>query len=103
MRLDPECFRFKNLFFVRASGTYSPCCYTTTNDQLEKFLGEELYDQLNLNKYSYEEIVNSQAWVKIRTMVRSDNPLPICRLLCTERKPGNERIDMLNHKKVSFK
>lgn len=103
MQLDPECFKTKNLFFVRANGTYSPCCYTTTNGELEKFLGEELYSQLNLNNYSYKEITNSQAWSNIRTMIQSDNPLPICRLLCTKRETGNERIEMLNHKFMSFK
>jgi len=102
MQLDPECYKSKNLFFIRANGNYSPCCYTSANDQLEKFLGEELYSQLNLTNYSYEEVTNSQAWSTIRTMVESDNPLPICSLLCAKREPGNARVDMINNKKVSF-
>lgn len=102
MQLDPECYKTKNLFFIRANGTYSPCCYTSANDQLEKFLGEELYSQLNLTNYSYEEVTNSQAWKTIRTMVESDNPLQICTHLCTKREQGNARIDMVNNIRVGY-
>jgi hypothetical protein len=35
-------------------------------------------------------------------MVKSDNPLPICSLLCAKREPGNARVDMINNKRVSF-
>ena len=102
MQLDPECYKSKNLFFIRANGTYAPCCYTSANDQLEKFLGEELYSQLNLTTHSYEEVINSQAWSTIRTMVESDNPLPICTFLCAKREEGNERVDVINNVRVGF-
>jgi len=102
MQLDPECYKSKNLFFIRANGTYAPCCYTSANDQLEKFLGEEFYGQLNLTNHSYEEVTNSEAWSKIRTMVESDNPLPICTFLCSKREPGNARVDMINNKRIAF-
>lgn len=102
MQLDPECYKSKNLFFIRANGTYAPCCYTSANDQLEKFLGDELYSQLNLTNHSYWEVTNSEAWKKIRTMIESDDPLPICKLLCAQREKGDARVDMINNVRVEF-
>jgi hypothetical protein len=102
MKLDPECYKSKNLFFIRSNGTYAPCCYTSANDQLEKFLGPDLYGQLNLTNYSYEEVTNSEAWAKIRTMIESDKPLPICEFLCAQREKGDARVDMINNIRVGF-
>jgi hypothetical protein len=86
MILDPECYSQQAIFFVRSSGTYLPCCYSSTNKEFEKFLGPELYDQLNLTKYSLEEIRNSEAWSKIRGMIESDDPIPFCRTFCTSQR-----------------
>jgi len=102
MQLDPECYKSRNLFFIRSNGIYSPCCYTSANDQLENFLGPELYQQLNLTNHSYEEVTNSEAWKKIKTMIESDNPIPICKFLCAQREKGNARVDMINNVRVGF-
>ena len=102
MQLDPECYKSKNRFFIRANGTYAPCCYTSANDQLEKFLGDEVYGQLNLTNHSYEEVTNSEAWKKIRTMIESDDPLPVCKELCAQREKGDARMDMINNIRVGF-
>jgi len=102
MILDPECHKTKNIFFIRANGTYAPCCYTSTNTQMEEMLGQELYGQLNLTNHSYEEVINSQAWQKIKDMVVSDNPLSICKHLCSIREKGDARVDMINNVRVNF-
>ncbi len=103
MKLDPQCYKTKNLFFIRPNGMYVPCCYVSTNPQLETFLGQELYQQLNLTNYTYDEIVNSEAWKKIRSMIESDNPLNICKTLCSGSEKIDARADMINNIRVEFR
>ena len=86
MILDPECYTSRAIFFVRSDGTYLPCCYSSTNKHFENFLGPELYEQLNLHKYSIEEIKKSEAWNKLRTMIESDDPILFCRSFCYKQR-----------------
>ncbi len=96
MVLDPECYSNRAIFFIRSDATYLPCCYSSTNKEFESFLGTELYQQLNLNKYSVDEIKNSAAWSKLRAMIESENPINFCKRFChngrdkTKDLTGNE-------------
>lgn len=98
MHLDPECYKERAIFFVRSGGTYLPCCYISTNDAFYKLLGPDLYDQLNLNTYSIEEITKSQAWQKIRDLIESDDPPPVCKNTC--RKDRNENADLAGNEQI---
>lgn len=109
MIIDPECYKpDKSIFFVRPNGTYLPCCYVSTNNIFEKMLGPELYDQLNLNKYSIDEIHKSQAWMMIKNMIESDNPVNVCKNFCKTSRDTNKdlagnkiiRMDNLNNIKL---
>jgi hypothetical protein len=83
MALQPKCFADNYNFFVKADGTYLPCCYSSIERELKQFLGDELYSQLNLTKHSFDEIVNSEAYIKIIEKVKSDNPFGFCNVACT--------------------
>jgi len=100
MILDPECYSNRAIFFVRANGTYLPCCYSSTNKEFEDFIGPELYKQLDLNKYSIEEINNSEAWKKIRASIESDNPLPFCKTFCSNNRDSTKDLAGNEFKKV---
>jgi len=86
MKLNPECYRTTYSSYLKADGTYFPCCYTSTNPEFRTFLGEELYKQLNINTYSIEEIKNSAAFAKLDNSIRSDTPLDTCLKFCNKDK-----------------
>lgn len=81
--LQPKCFKNNYNFFVKPDGTYLPCCYSSTERELQLFLKDELYSQLNLTKHSFEEIINSEAYIKIIEKVKSDDPFKFCKVSCT--------------------
>ena len=92
MKINPTCFKKNNFFFVRPDGSYIPCCYTSACRSLLDFLGPELYSQLNLNNYTFEQVVNSEAYNKIIDMVKSDNPLQVCLNTCPLDGPGHRAV-----------
>jgi hypothetical protein len=106
MILDPECYKSNSIFFVRPNGIYLPCCYSGTSPLFEKYLGAELYSQLDLNKYSMEEVVESEAWAKIKQMIESDNPIAPCRDFCVANRDhnydlsGNLRQSLINNENI---
>lgn len=99
MKLDPECFKDTNLFFLKASGHVYPCCYVSSNPEVRTFLGKDLTEQLNVNKYSFTEITNSEAWEKIRETMVSDQPLNTCLAFCGIREKRSDQ-DQVNNLKT---
>lgn len=95
MILDPECFKNRNIFFLKADGRFYPCCYTSSSPVLREFLGPELTKQLNVNDYSLEQIMKSEAWKKINDMIISDDPIGVCRQFCRKREKiqGQDLVD----------
>lgn len=96
MKLDPECFKERNLFFLKASGYIYPCCYVASNPEAKMFLGKDLTEQLNVNKYSFTEIVNSEAWEGLHKTMVSDSPLQTCQHYCGIRDKRPEQ-DVVNN------
>ena len=92
MKLNPECHKPEHIFFVKADGTFLPCCYLSANPVLQEYLGQELYSQLNLNDYSYQQIVNSTAWQKILASIESDDPIKACVWTCAKKRSSEEDL-----------
>lgn len=65
-----------------------PCCFVRVGESREalKALLGDSFDQLDLKKYSYEEIVNSKAWKKIIKSIYGRNPLSVCVEMCAAEK-----------------
>lgn len=92
MKLDPECFKDNNLFFLKASGHLWPCCYVSSNPEGRAFLGKDLVNQLNVNEYSLTEITHSQAWEILKETMLSDEPMKTCMYFCRirEKRPDSD-------------
>jgi len=97
MKLDPECFKDKNFFFLKASGHVYPCCYISSNPEARTLLGKDLVNQLNVNNYSFEEITNSKAWAKLKETMLSDDPMETCTFFCSirEKRPDQDQQNSL--------
>jgi len=101
MKLDPECFKDNNIFFLKSSGHIYPCCYVSSNPEANTLLGTELVEQLNVNKYSFTEITKSEAWEKLRETMLSDNPMYTCMDFCRKRDKRPEQ-DPVNNLKTGI-
>jgi hypothetical protein len=99
MKLDPECFKDNNLFFLKASGHLWPCCYVSSNPEGRAFLGKDLVNQLNVNEYSFDEITNSEAWAKLKETMLSDQPLRTCMSFCVirDKRPDQDQNNSLKN------
>jgi len=97
MKLDPECFKDNNLFFLKTSGQLYPCCYISSNPESRELLGKDLVNQLNVNNYSFEEITNSEAWAKLKETMLSDDPMKTCTFFCSirDKKPNQDQQNSL--------
>jgi Asp-tRNA(Asn)/Glu-tRNA(Gln) amidotransferase B subunit len=102
MKLDPECFKPSNLFFLKASGHVYPCCYTASSPIMANWLGKELVTQLNVNEYTLTEITHSEAWDKMLKMITSDEPIHTCIEFCVKRDKRPEQ-DAVNNLKTQLK
>jgi len=91
--LDPSCFNNTTAPFIKADGTYLPCCWASTNPEIRIFLGPNLYQQLNLNSFGLEEIKNSDATRLIIEKISSNEPFTICKNTCSKSLPGKSRLD----------
>lgn len=97
MKLDPECFKDRNIFFLKASGYIYPCCYVSSNPEARALLGTDMTEQLNVNKYSFTEITNSEAWEKLRETMVSDQPMVTCLNYCSirDKRPDQDPVNNL--------
>jgi len=100
MLLDPECKKENNIFFVKADSTFLPCCYLSSNNELLNYLGPELYLQLNLKNYTYDQIIKSEAWKRIEQSIESDQPIKACIWTC-EKKEKALNQDLVGNIKMS--
>lgn len=80
--VDAACMNKSNPTFLKPDGSYLPCCWAATNPDFINYLGAELYSQLNINNYSIDEIMNSQAMKLITEKILSDDPFQICIKIC---------------------
>jgi hypothetical protein len=75
--------------YVSAHGIYFPCCWIGTEphvNQVKEFLGP-LFEQLNTNKYSMDEIKSSQAMKKIETSWDNEEiaATKFCSMFCSKK------------------
>lgn len=82
--INPACLNKTTTPFIKADGTYLPCCYASTNPDLIDYLKPELYSELNLNLYTVEEIANSTATKLLEEKILSDSPFDICKRHCRQ-------------------
>lgn len=81
MKVNPLCFTNKNFFFVKPDGSYLPCCYSSTTNEMRQHLLEK-YNQLNLQHNSIDDVLNSEAWQEITKKIKSDEPYRFCLDFC---------------------
>lgn len=86
MKIIPACIGNKTAIFIKPDGTYLPCCWASTNPDVRNHLGEELYAQLNIYKYSIDEILQSHAYKLIVEKMTSNNSYSFCKKVCAEDK-----------------
>ena len=84
--INPACLNKTTTPFIKADGTYLPCCYASTNPDFVDYLKPELYSELNLNLHSVEEIANSTATKMLTEKMLSDSPFNICKRHCSKEK-----------------
>ena len=89
--IKPMCFKHSNLFFIKADGSYYPCCYTSSNDELRNYLGD-LHPQINLTNNTVEQVLESDAYKKIIDRIKSNNPFWACKQICAEHKPSHKEV-----------
>lgn len=89
-KLNPECYNVNFSSYLKADGTYFPCCYVSTDAEFRNFLGEDLYKQLNISQYTLQEIQGSEAWKKLYNSIQSDQPLKTCLKFCKYEKNSYE-------------
>lgn len=83
IRLAPQCLDPNKLHFVSVDGFYYPCCFLRVghaNLEVKKLLKERI-KELDLGKYSREEIYRSWAWKTLMKKVEKD-PFETCISMC---------------------
>lgn len=84
MSIKPLCIEDRS-YYLELNGMFLPCCHIATCTQsierLKEIYGSD-YSKLFIKNNTHENII--EMWDKIAETWTTENPLKICRFICSE-------------------